>query len=135
MCNLRRTQLNEFFEACLQEFNKVKRDYTIDIDNDTLMFEQEFDGLQERIDRIENEINQASDFTILSKKPSNHSTITTLGNQDNETEQDLLFSVQNSLNKIMNNIHQVIEAADGYEVGDYLISYNREDLRDRVQTL
>ena len=53
---LRRLQLNDFFEACQQELDRCKRDYTIDLDNDDLMFDQEFFGIQERIDKIESEI-------------------------------------------------------------------------------
>jgi hypothetical protein len=35
----------------------------------------------------------------------------------------------------MKYVKLVIEESEGYEMGDYLISYNREDLRDRIESL
>jgi hypothetical protein len=71
MRDLRRTQLLGFFEACEQELARCKRDYTIDLDNDDLMFEQDFDTLKERIESIEEQTSKAK----FEKDPSKWSKI------------------------------------------------------------
>lgn len=66
MRELRRSQLNSFFDAWEQEIQRCRRNYTIDLDNDDLMFEQDFDIIQERIESIETQIYK----TKFEKDPS-----------------------------------------------------------------
>lgn len=40
-----------------------------------------------------------------------------------------------SLDNIIRYVQMVIEETDGYEMWDYLISYNREDLKNRIESL
>jgi hypothetical protein len=54
----RRTQLLAFFDACFQELERIKTNYVIDLDNDDIMFEQEFENLQDRINSITSEIDR-----------------------------------------------------------------------------
>lgn len=54
----RRTQLLAFFDACFQELERIKTNYVIDLDNDDIMFEQEFENLQDRINSISSEIDR-----------------------------------------------------------------------------
>lgn len=56
MRDQRKRTLNAFFDACEQELQRIRRDYTIDLENEELMFEQDFETLQERINSITKEI-------------------------------------------------------------------------------
>lgn len=58
MQDLRKTQLLGFFNACFEELERCKRDYLIDLENNELMFEQEFETIQDNIDKIEEEVNR-----------------------------------------------------------------------------
>lgn len=66
MRDLRRSQLLSFFDACDEELQRCRRNYTIDLDNDDLMFEQDFDIIRERIESIETQIYK----TKFDKDPS-----------------------------------------------------------------
>lgn len=63
----RRAQLLAFFDACFQELERVKTNYVIDLDNDDIMFEQEFESLKDRINSITTEIGRCVVSSDISK--------------------------------------------------------------------
>ena len=52
MRDVRKSQLMSFFDCWIQELERCKRNYLIDMENNDIMFEQEFDTLQENINGI-----------------------------------------------------------------------------------
>ncbi|CAI2382380.1 unnamed protein product [Moneuplotes crassus] len=122
MKDMRRTQLNSFFEAVKEEVERCQRDYTIDLDNDEIIFGQEFEEIEERIGYITSQIRDAQNT-----KSQNNSEI--------EGEETYDHELEEKVKEISQNIQKVIEESEGYEKSDYLIAYSREDLRDRIDCL
>ena len=52
MKDIRKDQLLNFFDCWIQELERCKRNYLIDMENNDMMFEQEFDTLRENINGI-----------------------------------------------------------------------------------
>lgn len=65
MQELRKSQLFGFFNACIEELERCKRSYLIDLENNELMFQQEFENIQDNIDKIEEELNKDTYDTEL----------------------------------------------------------------------
>ena len=120
MQELRRTQLLGYFNACIEELERWKRDYLIDLENNELMFEQEFETIQDNIDRILEEVN---------KETFDAETI------DEFCNFDMFTKTKTALTSIVKYFETFLNESETNDMGDFLISYNRDDLRWRINTL
>lgn len=120
MREARRAQLLNFFDCCIQELERCKRNYLIDMENNDMMFEQEFDTLQQNINGI---------LEIVSKETIGIDTVNEF------CSYDTFIKTKSAHDDIVKYIQNFIDESEVTEIGDYIISFNREDLKNRIDAL